>query len=321
MVDDWLWEALNLDREDVARRGRFFSSYAKVAQQRQIQSLIEMSAAGEFEGPGLLAFEEPPGLTEDDGILEPLDTRISRPLWVEAAAEGDALREAAMANLLLDVDAGFDALRQAAQAYGHANPPYALFLASLTGADPGPIAERAAEMLDTDTEARLPTTLLPAQQVYLLIVMGAFSERVRGPSDLAARLGDHPAATSGASFGTTGAPIADWWALASGLLAGNQSTKGSRDWLRVSFTRLGIAHGEQLRRAQLDGHHWGALHSPIDLVDLDLAGTIALVNRGLRVHDSSLDGDDFAQLPPLAQVSIRVGLELGTNMGQAEPAW
>ena len=78
------------------------------------------------------------------------------------------------------------------------------------------------------------------------------------------------------------------------------------------IAELAQAHGRQLRYAQLDNYHWSRAQASVDLIDLHLAGLVALTDRALR--NSELEAwslEEFqATLPPLARVSLILGLQL-----------
>ena len=80
---------------------------------------------------------------------------------------------------------------------------------------------------------------------------------------------------------------------------------------------MAYAHGHLLRTAQLDEFHWQRVRIPVDLVDLYLAGLVAISVRVLRRArlPSWRVADDFAGLPPLALVSVIVGLQLAEEDG------
>jgi hypothetical protein len=68
---------------------------------------------------------------------------------------------------------------------------------------------------------------------------------------------------------------------------------------------------------QLDDFNWRRARTAVDLVDLYLASFVAISVRILRRAGLRpwLSGNDFAGLPPLALVSITVGLQLADRNG------
>lgn len=97
-----------------------------------------------------------------------------------------------------------------------------------------------------------------------------------------------------------------------GLAVIGRRSDAVRPILRNSIIELARAHGNQLRYAQFDAYRWPSAQSDVDLVDLHLAGLVALSDRALRrVEGEGWAEEEFwSDLPPLARVSLTVGLQL-----------
>jgi hypothetical protein len=155
----------------------------------------------------------------------------------------------------------------------------------------------------------------PTQQISLLLTAAADQELVEQNGRLFDRLRDVPQATGITPVGTTAQPIALWWMAGLGLAALSRGDGDARAGVRDQIAELAQAHGRQLRYAQLDSYHWSRAQTDVDLVDLHLCGLVALTDRALR--NSRLEAwneEEFrSALPPLARVSLNLGLELARD--------
>src|SRR5262249_12268149 len=146
----------------------------------------------------------------------------------------------------------------------------------------------------------------PAQQVAMLLTAVSVPWLVSQDYRLAEDLAAAAQATGSVPVGATGLPLALWWAAGRQLTDLAQGIPDARGTLRASIGELAGAHGRQLGYAQLDGYHWPAALARVDLVDLDLAGLVAMSDRAMRSLD--LPGwnltEDFGGLDPLARVSV-----------------
>ncbi len=270
-------------------------------------------------------------------ILRRLNDRTAageRPAWVRTAEVADAWRECAMARLLLNTETGKRALLRAADNYLQLGLPFGDFLGVAATGDRRPVAPAAAELrlLLTDRFATPPIAVealfdrqfavqAPAQQVALLLTAVSNLDQVPDGDELPEFITEAAQARGSAPVGATGTAVADWWGA--GLALAGLATGETR--ARFALTRfiseVAHAHGRLLRTAQLDEFHWQRARSSVDLVDLYLAGLVAISVRVLRRTrlPSWRLADDFAGLPPLAQVSVTVGLQLAEEDGP--PNW
>ena len=158
-----------------------------------------------------------------------------------------------------------------------------------------------------------------SQQIHLMLAVASSAEIASEYRGLVTALAELPAARSAAAFGSAGATLAEWWRFAIELLQFGEQLPEEREWLRQRVARFATPHGQQLERAQLDSTHWRSLHSSVDLVDLDVAGTLCLVNRRLAVHGDPLSADDFDDITPLARLSVHVGIEMSRPEDEEPP--
>jgi hypothetical protein len=362
MLTPALWDALGLDPEVLERRGSFFSMYVESLTQvldPEVDDLIRRAELGglrrdgdgEVEGDAPLTWLEAPQL--DDG--EPGGFSAERPLDSRSAmghaVQADALREAALATLPLDVQRGLYLLRESGHAYADAEMPYAQFLTAL--ADPGEEnADMAAQTLarawpepsglewmarmerpldDPDfSPADYQPPLLdglttaardPAQQLYLALAACQTPRSARERGELLGRVYAQPLGRSTIPFGTTGIALTDWWRLVSEMSALGRAGEEAREGLRARLRFFAVEHGRQLAYAQRTAG-WSEGRAPVDIVDLDVAGATCLAVRLMRPAGlRPLDEDDFADLDPLAIVSLAIGLSIARGDDEPEGAF
>jgi len=227
---------------------------------------------------------------------------------------------------------GQDALLRAARMYQTLGLPFgSLLYAAVTGASARTAAWQLAALVadrpqrtvadQEQFQDRYPEEGLigwqhvsgaPTQQISILLTAAADPEVIEQNAQVIADLQYAPQASGITPVGTTAQPIALWWAAGLGLAALSRGDGDARAGVLDQITELAQAHGRQLRYAQLDTYHWRRAQAQVDLVDLHLAGLVALTDRALR--NSRLEAwseDEFqAILPPLARVSLNLGLEL-----------
>lgn len=330
-----MWIALRLDVEVVRARAAYFSAYA-----RSEQPLFESTPLIRALRDGLLATGDQAVVSllhaGDGGAVAELRRRIAEagegpgyPSWVRVAERADALRQSAMAELLYDTPAGVTTLRRSGGEYRRLGLPFGSFLDTAATGSPRNafIAGRRLAWLlnpqappEPDEEGIIPLERAldaPAQQVSVLLTTMSVLDAIYEFEVTSDSLASTAQSGGSAPVGVTSQPIALWWECAVHLADLAFGRSQARDELRTLLRELAAAHGIQLRNAQYDAFHWPVAASPVDLVDLDLAGLVAISARLLR----QLNGpywdlpDDFGALSPLSQVSIRVGLDLASQDG------
>ncbi|WBB91429.1 hypothetical protein [Verrucosispora sp. WMMC514] len=334
-----VWAALGLDAAAVEARARFLAGYANLLLPRftpdQLMGLLPDISAVQGRQAVLKVVRDGEVSTED------LRRRLSeqsagggRPPWVRPAEVADAWRECAIARLLLNPVTGKRALLRAADSYLRLGLPFGDFLGvSATGAR-GSIAPAAEELRSLltgspatpvpDVETHFDRQLAvqaPAQQVALLLTAVADLNEVFDGDELRALLADAPQIRGPAPVGATGTALADWWTA--GRALARLATDGAAPRLTLVrfISETAFAHRRLLRTAQLDEFHWRRARAPVELVDLYLAGLVAITVRTLRragLPPLQL-AEDFAGLPSLAQVSVIVGIQLAEQDGP--PDW
>ncbi|MEV4285502.1 hypothetical protein AB0K40_08340 [Nonomuraea bangladeshensis] len=239
-----------------------------------------------------------------------------------------------MARLLLNTETGKRALLRAADSYLQLGLPFGDFLGVAATGDLRPAATAATELRSLLTDHFVPPPLgmqplfdrwfavqAPAQQVALLLTAMSNVDQMLDGDELPEFLAEAVQARGSAPVGATGTALADWWGA--GLALAGLVTDGppARLALTQFVSEVAYAHGRLLRAAQLDEFHWQRARTPVDLVDLYLAGLVAISVRVLRRArlPSWRVADDFAGLPPLALVSVTVGLQLAEEDGP--PNW
>ena len=333
-----VWAALALEPVAIEARGRFHATYANLSPPRftpaQLMGLLRDGPVAEGPQAVVKLISDGEATTEIPRQLNDLAAAGRRPEWVRTAEAADAWRECAMARLLLNTVTGKRALLRAADNYLRLGLPFGDFLGVAATGDRRPVAPAATELrsLLTDQSTSPPRQVetlfdrqfavqAPAQQVALLLTAVSNLDQVPDRDDLPGLLAEAAQARGSAPVGATGAAVADWWGA--GLAIAGLATAGPP--ARLALTRfiseVAYAHGRLLRTAQLDEFHWQRARSPVDLVDLYLAGLVAISVRVLRrAHLPSWEvADDFAGLPPLGRVSVTVGLQLAEDDGS--PDW
>jgi hypothetical protein len=332
-LSDRQWGALGINQAAVAARARFHHAYATLAEPefeaRDVADLIR-------SGP------QPGGPDRVVNLLAPesaqfrsrlAETRDRRPAtsWVRPAEVADALRSAAIAELLFDTGAGRATLLRAGARYADLGLPFGDFLrtAAEAGRERAYVADRRLERMLTPDDpgdeagglfAESVALAGPAQQVYLVLTasrVAADPNRLDAAGDH--RLGRARQARQTTGVGTTAQPMSTWWRLGTLMSTVDENRPDDRQELVEIVTGLATAHGRQLELSRYDSYHWSIGATRTDLVDLDLACAVAITMRNLRarqVRPWRLDRE-FAQVPPLAQISLQVGLQLG---GDESPA-
>jgi hypothetical protein len=291
-----LWEVLNLDRSAIEAQVRFHRAYADLEESPfDVRAIAEMMRYG------------PPAVTGDKAIdLSSANAQILeryRPAppdpWIRLGEIADSLRLAAIANLLLDTRAGRVDLIRAGHGYREAGLPFGDFLLVAATGDRG-ISNAGVDRL-FDRQARL---LEPVQWLYLFLAAA---------TDLEQEAAETPTAQQSIAVGAAAQPFSTWLQighLTSRLVPDDEEIRSNLNRLVAEVAR---AHGQQLEFAMADTFHWSTGHSRVDVVDLDLAGAVAIsarvmAARGIRRWDL---GEEFDDLSPFAQVSITIGLQLG----------
>ncbi|WP_345567168.1 hypothetical protein [Nonomuraea rosea] len=269
--------------------------------------------------------------------LDGLGPSRPRSTWARVAENADTWRQCAIVRLPYDIQAGKSALLEAASSYQQLGLPFGSFLRVaatgsweaageagsrlrfllLSGRDSENGEEEAGWSQNVELLGWRIALQAPAQQISLLFAA------VSDPSVLARHnwLFDALAAASQAAdsapVGTTAQPMALWWNAGRRLAELTMGVRQARTELRSLVADLAVVHGRQLAHAQLDGYHWPMARARIDLVDLDLAGLVAISARVLRrraMQEWSL-AEDFVNLPPLARVSLAIGIQLSKDDG------
>ncbi|WBB71448.1 hypothetical protein O7602_16955 [Micromonospora sp. WMMD1128] len=317
-----LWGALRLDPSTVAARARFYRAYAELEEPpfdvRDLAELMRDRPPPRGSGPRVINLIGKEAGAVGQSLREIQRPRAGKP-WVRLAEAADALRNAAVAELLLDVQTGRGTLLEASRGYSELGLPFGDFLAvAATGDRERSIS--AAELLGvllsdsqiTDTGRHGSAALAtPAQQRYLLLTAAPDA------TDLWPRLAEAPQAHQTAAVGATSQPFSTWWRL--GGLLSRLDADADADGIRRELTRiiaeLSEAHGRQLQLAAADDHHWSTGRAQTDLIDLDLAGAVAISARILRQREIRpwRFESDFPKLSPLASISLQIGLQLGDD--------
>jgi hypothetical protein len=337
-LPDPVWAALALESAAVEARGRFHATYATLGQPRftpaQLMGLLRDGPVAEGPQAVVKLVSDGEATTEVPRQLNDLAAAGRRPEWIPTAEAADAWRECAMARLLLNTVTGKRALLRAADNYLLLGLPFGDFLGVAATGDRRPVAPAAAELRSlltgqTATPALGSETLFdrqyavqaPAQEVALLLTAVANVGQVPDRDDVPGLLAEAAQARGSAPVGPTGAVVADWWGAGLALAGLGIGSPAARLALTGFISEVAYAHGHLLRIAQLDEFHWQRARSPVDLVDLYLAGLVAISVRVLRHTGlpSWRVADDFAGLPPLALVSVIVGLQLAEEDGP--PDW
>lgn len=332
-----LWDALRLDSDVVRARAAYFASYAQSeAPMFEVDGFIQALrdgpiASGEQAVVSLFDQEESGPIVEFRQRIADVGEGRHYPQWVRVAERADALRQAAIAELLYDTRSGIDTLMRSAGEYRRLGLPFGTFLeTAATGTTENTF--EAVHNLDLILNAEsqpvpagdgiIPLNRVlgaPAQQVAVLLTAMSRAESVYEiPRDAVASAVQ---AGGSAPVGTTAQPIALWWEcgrhlidLASGWQVVNEvpGRPEARERLRQLITEVAAAHGTALRNAQYDGFHWPVAAARIDLIDLDLAGLVAISGRLFRqLKEPYWDMmNDFDNLSMLSKVSIQVGLDL-----------
>ncbi|MEV4816175.1 hypothetical protein [Micromonospora tulbaghiae] len=318
-LPDRMWAALRLNRSALEARARFYSAYARLKPGPfDLRDVAELFRHGPVEGTGArvvnLLGPEPHTLGER---LQSVRKPGGRAEWVRPAETADALRNAAIAELLLGTRSGRSTLLQASQGYRHLGLPFGDFLMVAAAGDRAR-SIAAARLLEsvlsgaTTADAEplgRSATATPAQLRYLLF---AAAPAITDPRPPAA---DEPLARRTTPVGSTAQPFSTWWRLGNQLTRWERRAEQNRRDVARTVGELAEAHGRQLELAMADEYHWSSGRARVDLIDLDLAGAVAISARTMRrrsIRPWSFE-QDFSGLSPLAGISIEIGLDLGRD--------
>jgi hypothetical protein len=324
MIPRGLWRELGVEEQAVRQRARFFAGFAGAMHEPprpEARQLARLSKDEDSIRPGLEAFDEPPGLEDDDPRLDDSPDGGDRPQWMRLGAEADALRQAAIATLLVDARDGLALLIDAGRRYAEVNRPYGMFLLATAGSrrtgvraenTRNRVVNSAAEMLARSLQMEGGATdepLTSAQQVYLMLVLATQPE-LGAARELLGALREQPGQHSAVPFATSTETVADWWALATDLINEERRGHSRRAALRDRFASLSLPHGREIERSKMDTYHWRTLSSSVDVVNLDLACAICIANRRLTAELAPFSREEFGDVPPLARISLQVGVEM-----------
>ncbi|MBU2662534.1 hypothetical protein KOI35_03330 [Actinoplanes bogorensis] len=291
-----LWEALRLDRSAIEAQVRFHRGYADLEDPPfDVRAIAEMMRHGPLPGADggvidLLGRNAPP--------LEHYRPTPSDP-WIRPGEIADSLRLSAVANLLLDTRAGRADLIRAGHVYRGAGLPFGDFLLVAATGDRG-ISISDADRLFSESSRLLE----PVQWIYLLLAAVA---------DLEQAVPEQLITSQSIAVGAASQPFSTWWQIGDLTSRLAPDEEEIRLDLNRAIAEVARAHGRQLEFAMADTFHWSTGHSRVDIVDLDLAGAVAIAarvmaTRGLRRWDPA---EEFHDLSPLALVSITIGIQLG----------
>jgi hypothetical protein len=322
-IPERFWRELELQPDALRRRADFYRDYAAAAETTPEIDALQFES---FDGSdnGVIPFfdrSEGEAGPDPDPFLPPW---AAREPWIAMAERADALRQATLAMLLASPDRAQELMFETAGLYEESAPVYAMFLEGAINAE-GLLDQSwtAGIMLNEGLSYRRDgvsaDVTSPARIIHLLLLIGA-SEAASSEFEEAVRNASAPLdAQLRKPFGTAGSPLSAWLALALALCVRSESLVPSR--LAERLVALARPHGDQLAVAKRDTHHWQGLHFRVDLVDLDLAIAVQLVNRRLLaagqdelgLEDFRARADDSDGLTLLAQISLMVGIELGED--------
>ncbi len=150
----------------------------------------------------------------------------------------------------------------------------------------------------------------PVQQLYLALAVRQDPHLDREYGELFGLFAEQPQARSVVAVGSSGLPLRDWWSLVSELASLAPERESVRSDVRTRLRDFATEHGRQLARAQGTAQ-WGDGRAAVDVVDLDVAGAACLAVRRMRFADMPpLSEDDFADVEPLARVSLSIGIQM-----------
>ncbi|HET7416360.1 MAG TPA: hypothetical protein VFJ61_01880 [Solirubrobacterales bacterium] len=332
MLADGLWHELGLEPQAVRARADFFEAFAKLVAEPSSPQPRQLAELSRFTDPrpGLEAFGNPPGAEDmdrfEDGERELPAAALAD--WQREGFEADALRQAAIAALLVDTERGLELLRQASERFRAIDPAFALFLRAAVDPSSGIAANLARRRLRAHYLAGdypgVATALGQAGEIHLALAASS----VTGTADPETYnlFIAQPGGRSPAPFGTGGAAVFEWWGFAASLLSGALQMPIPRDrrFLATELVHLARGHGRQLVSARLDSFHWRKFAGIPDLIDLEVACAVCLVNRQLAALESEpLSSAEFEELTDvrlespvdarqlsLAQISLQVGVEM-----------
>jgi hypothetical protein len=331
-----MWAALRLDPDVVRARAEYFAAYAQSeAPLFEADVFIRALRDGPIEaGDGavvsLFSPEQRGPITELRRRIADTGERPQYPSWVRVAERSDALRQSAMAELLYDTRAGASTLLRSADQYRRLGLPFGPFVeTAATGSRENAFAAgrqlgfllNHEVRLEPNANAIIPLERAlgaPAQQVAVLLTTMSLADAIYEFGITGDTLAAAPQSGGSAPVGTTAQPIALWWECGRHLLDLAVGRPYARGELRALVVELAMAHGIQIRNAQYDGFHWPAAAARVDLVDMDLAGLVAISARLLRqLKEPYWDmPEDFGNLPLLSQISIRIGMDLANQNGE-----
>jgi hypothetical protein len=255
--------------------------------------------------------------------------------WLDDAERATALRQAGQFELLVDQQHARSLLLDAAQSYLRAGVPYGHFLATAFSVDvappilfsgPGRLvwplvhASQAVSPPTTEpTEPPEPGPLGPdalldwVQQAYVYLVVNAHRPLWQEFRHVIAPLRSAPQASAVSPVGPQSVPLRSYWQI--GNLFGDlhEEREEARRPLLSRIAAIARRYEDAINQARQNEYLWSSLQSPVEVVDLDIAGISALAD--IALEQASMPRFDFEEAPlstlsAVAQIPIRAGIIL-----------
>ncbi|MFI7001492.1 hypothetical protein [Nocardia sp. NPDC050175] len=242
-------------------------------------------------------------------------------LWLLRADYATALREAGQLCMMLDPPRAIELLRQASTVFIELGAGFGLFLNVLADGE----SDTTAELLDdalaifpyqeprdgyVDREVGHHFLTEPQQSAYILI-SAVCNRRIarRHERLLLSILQDSPQRSGVLPVGALGTPIHRYWAIARSIIEQKTPTT-----LVTHINAMCAAYDEAVQLAQTNTHLWENCSAPIDLVDIDIVGILALTVRSFG-HDLVTElFSNHRGLDRVSSTQIDIGFEMAQRL-------
>ena len=266
-----------------------------------------------------------------ESFQEKFGSRLERQdEWVRLGTAATSLRFAAQFAAMVDARRARSIISAAAHHYAILGLPYGHFLWScfLDKDDAlGTLSGKPARQLDSLVSHDLskleepgPLELIaltyPVQQTYLFVAMSTHRELSAELRSPLGSLEESLLAHEAQPIGPQGVPIHLYISLAH-LLQRIHERDGEARLQAISIlASMGDRYGAAIEDARKNTYLWQNLQSPVDAVDMEIAGLALVVDRALReasLNPLDLEQDALRPLSPVARVPIVVALEMGEH--------
>ncbi|MEV6335875.1 hypothetical protein AB0M12_14310 [Nocardia vinacea] len=256
---------------------------------------------------------------EIESFSQPRTPESRNALWTMQADYATALREAGQLSMAFDPAKAAELLARAGQEFVGLGAGFGLFSSLLANSLNDDLREdlnEAVTMLDpaesrgslAEFESRPRFTAEPQQAAYILLASVFDPETAsRRKSSLQRLITASPHRSGVLSVGALGTPIHRYWAIARSAL----EEKGRLAELIPHVNAMCARYDEAVELARTNTYLWENCSAPIDIVDIDIVGIVALVTR--RLGPEQISELFYRPRSQPASTQIEIGIAMGDN--------